>query len=87
MASALRPGGWLVVEEADPQLQPRATIDAAGPEAVLANRLKDAFRALMRDRGVDLAFGRTLPRLLREAGLVDVGTAPLVTVAARRPSA
>jgi hypothetical protein len=26
----------------------------------------------MADRGVDLAFGRTLPRLLREAGLGDV---------------
>ena len=27
----------------------------------------------MADRGADLAFGRTLPRLLRDAGLVDVG--------------
>ena len=26
----------------------------------------------MADRGVDLAYGRTLPRRLREAGLVDV---------------
>jgi hypothetical protein len=26
----------------------------------------------MAHRGVDLAFGRTLPRLLREAGLVEV---------------
>ena len=26
----------------------------------------------MAERGVDLAYGRTLPRLLREAGLVDV---------------
>jgi hypothetical protein len=38
----------------------------------LANKLKHAFRSLMTDRGVDLAFGRTLPRLLRSAGLVDV---------------
>ena len=26
----------------------------------------------MAERGVDLAFGRTLPRLLRAAGLVDI---------------
>jgi hypothetical protein len=38
----------------------------------LANRLRHGFRELMLRRGADLAFGRTLPRLLREAGLVDV---------------
>ena len=30
------------------------------------------FRVLMAQRGADLAFGRTLPRLLRDAGLLDV---------------
>lgn len=72
MVSALRPGGWLVLEEADPALQPRVCPDEYGPEQQLANRLKDGFRTLMAARGVDLAYGRTLPRLLRQAGLVDV---------------
>ena len=72
MVSVLRPGGWLVLEEADPALQPLACIDDSGPPQQLANRLKAGFRRLMADRGVDLAYGRTLPRRLREAGLVDV---------------
>jgi SAM-dependent methyltransferase len=72
MVRALRPGGWLLVEEADPALQPLACPDESGPEQQLANKLKHAFRSLMVDRGVDLAYGRTLPRLLRAAGLTDV---------------
>ncbi|HEX4099099.1 MAG: hypothetical protein WBR33_03135 [Pseudonocardiaceae bacterium] len=38
----------------------------------MANRLKAGFRQLLAQRGVDLAYGRTLPRRLRAAGLVDV---------------
>ena len=72
MASVLRPGGRLVVEEADPALQPLACLEDDGPAQQLANRLKAAFRTLMADRGVDLAYGRTLPRRLREAGLTEV---------------
>jgi SAM-dependent methyltransferase len=72
MVSVLRPGGWLVLEEADPALQPLACLDESGPPQQLANRLRTGFRRLMADRGVDLAYGRTLPRRLREAGLVDV---------------
>ena len=73
LAGALRPGGWLVVEDADPALQPLACIDEKGPEQVLANRIRAGFRSLMASRGVDLAFGRTLPALLRSLGLVEVG--------------
>jgi len=72
MVSALRPGGWLLLEDADPGLQPLLCPDEAGPREALANELRRGFRALMRGRGVDLAFGRTLPRRLREAGLTDV---------------
>lgn len=72
MASALRPGGWLVVEDADPTLQPLVCLDDTGPAQQLANRLKASFRQLMTDRGVDLAYGRTLPRRLRELGLTQV---------------
>jgi SAM-dependent methyltransferase len=72
MAAALRPGGWLVLEEADPALQPLVCVDEVGDAERLANELKRGFRTLMADRGVDLAFGRRLPRLLRDAGLRDV---------------
>jgi len=41
----------------------------------LANKLKHGFRALLAQRGVDLAYGRTLPRLLRDAGLSEVQSA------------
>jgi len=72
MINALKPGGWLLLEEADPELQPLACPDEYGAEQRLANKLKIAFRSLMADRGVDLSFGRKLPRLLRSAGLVNV---------------
>lgn len=72
MVGALRPGGWLLLEEADPASQPLACIEESGPEEQLANKLKRAFRTLLATRGVDLAFGRKLPRLLRDAGLTEV---------------
>lgn len=73
MIAALRPGGRLLVEEADPGLQPLLCPDDHGPAQHLANRLRHGFRTLMAGRGADLAYGRTLPRLLRDHGLVDVG--------------
>jgi SAM-dependent methyltransferase len=72
MVAALRPGGWLLVEDADPALLPLICPDEFGPAQRLANRLRHGFRELLLQRGADLAFGRTLPRLLREAGLADV---------------
>ncbi|MFF9084835.1 methyltransferase [Streptomyces sp. NPDC014991] len=72
MVQALRPGGRLLVEDADPALQPLICPDEHGPEQRLANRLRQGFRKLLADRGADLSYGRRLPRLLREAGLHDV---------------
>jgi SAM-dependent methyltransferase len=74
MVDALRPGGWLLLEEADPALQPLVCPDVSGAEQELANKLKFGFRTLMAERGVDLAYGRTLPRLLRGAGLDEVAS-------------
>jgi SAM-dependent methyltransferase len=70
MAGALRPGGWLLLEDADLSLQPLACPDEAGPAEQLANKVRRASVGL---RGDNLAFGRTLPRLLRGAGLTEVG--------------
>jgi hypothetical protein len=72
MVDALRPGGWLLVEEADPELQLLVCPDESGPDQALANKLKRGFRTLLQGRGVDLGYGRTLPRLLRGAGLLEV---------------
>ncbi|MGW2709281.1 methyltransferase domain-containing protein [Streptomyces sp. NPDC001356] len=72
MVKALRPGGRLLIEDADPALQPLTCPDEYGPEQRLANRLRQGFRKLLADRGADLSYGRRLPRLLREAGLRGV---------------
>jgi SAM-dependent methyltransferase len=72
MIQALRPGGRLLIEDADPALQPLSCPDEYGPEQRLANRLRQGFRKLLADRGADLAYGRKLPRLLRQAGLLEV---------------
>lgn len=73
MVAALRPGGWLLLEDADTELQPLVCLEESGPAQARANRLRRAFRELMTQRGADLRYGRTLPRTLRAAGLVDVG--------------
>ncbi|GAA2431877.1 methyltransferase domain-containing protein [Streptomyces mauvecolor] len=72
MLGALRPGGVLLVEDADPALQPLLCLDEYGPEQERANRLRRGFRALLAERGADLSYGRKLPRLLRELGLEGV---------------
>lgn len=72
MVRALRPGGRLLIEDADPALQPLICPDEHGPEQRLANRLRRGFRELLAARGADLSYGRKLPRLLREAGLREV---------------
>jgi SAM-dependent methyltransferase len=78
MTGALRPGGWLLLEDADLSLQPLACPDEAGPAEQLANKIRRASVGL---RGDNLAFGRTLPRLLRGAGLTEVGADAYLPIA------
>lgn len=72
MISALKPGGWLVIEDADPALQPLSCIDAYGPEQELANRIRQGFRTLLSNRGADISFGRKLLRMFRGGGMTDI---------------
>lgn len=72
MIRALRPGGRLLLEDADPALQPLLCPEERGPEEQLANRLRHGFRSLLAKRGADLSYGRKLPGLLRAAGLHQV---------------
>jgi SAM-dependent methyltransferase len=78
MTGALRPGGWLLIEDADLTLQPLACPDETGPAEQLANKIRRASVGL---RGDNLAFGRTLPRLLRGAGLTEVGADAFLPIA------
>ena len=78
MTGALRPGGWLLLEDADLSLQPLACPDEAGPAEQLANKIRRASVGLRSD---NLAFGRTLPRLLRGAGLTEVGADAYLPIA------
>jgi SAM-dependent methyltransferase len=71
MVQRIRPGRWLLIESADPRLQPLACPDATGPSEELANRVLQACWTLQAAR-TDLGYGRTLPRRLRSLGLVDV---------------
>lgn len=73
MAAALRPGGWLLNEDFDSLMQRFACLDGDGPQQRLANKVREGFRALLAERGADLEWGRRLPRVLRESGLVEVG--------------
>ncbi len=80
MVSALAPGGWLLIEDFDVSIQPRAVLDTERDDLV-ANRIRAGFESLLAERGVDLEFGRKLPRLLRERGLLDVGADAYMPVA------
>jgi hypothetical protein len=71
MIAALRPGGWLLVEEGDSSMQPLLCPDESGPPQKLANKIRQASWTLV-GRQMDLGYGRTLPRLLRAAGLAEV---------------
>ena len=71
MIGSLRPGGWLVIEDFD-KVMPLSCIDAPSPEHHRANKLHTAVRELLAQRGADLEFARSLPRIFRELGLVQV---------------
>jgi ubiquinone/menaquinone biosynthesis C-methylase UbiE len=73
MVSALRPGGWLLIEDFDINLQPLICPDEVTPDQRLANEVKAEFRQLLLERGADTALGRRLPRMFRDAGLTRVG--------------
>jgi SAM-dependent methyltransferase len=85
MIESLRPGGWLVIEDLDPGLGLGACFDPTTEHEHRANTVRQAFLDLLVSRGADLCFGRKLPRLFREAGLVDItgeAVAPLCHPAA-----
>jgi ubiquinone/menaquinone biosynthesis C-methylase UbiE len=69
-----RPGGAVAFHEAD------AVSRLCDPPLKAWTRLFDAVKAYSRRNGIDIHMARALPRLLGEAGLVDIGVRPLVYV-------
>jgi len=73
LARALKPGGWLVLEEFDGEAVP-ACLDLQLPHAQLLNKVRTAFCELMRSRRQELLAGRRLPWVMRNLHLdpIDV---------------
>lgn len=72
LASALKPGGWLIVEDYDTMLIDRAFPCANADDAALARKCFGALRTLMELRGMDMSWGRSLYGRLVASALVNV---------------
>jgi SAM-dependent methyltransferase len=78
LVAALRPGGWLMLEEFDwCSLVPAPD----SPCSHLHTRTFDALRAIAEAAGLDPDYGRRVPLDFRTAGLADVGAEGRVHVA------
>jgi ubiquinone/menaquinone biosynthesis C-methylase UbiE len=67
-----RPGGTVAFHEAD------AVTDVCDPPLEAWTRLRQLLNRYAELNGIDLFVGRRLPRLLRDAGLVDVQMRPII---------
>jgi SAM-dependent methyltransferase len=84
LVSALKPGGWLLVEDVDCRIlgcqdgaakepaQLSVTTSRTASDTVVVARVLRAMGRIMTSKGVDLAYGRRLHGLLSAAGLVEV---------------
>lgn len=73
LVTALRPGGWLVVE--DPDYGTVEALDPGHPLSAAFNTCYQARNDFLSDAKVmDLRYGRVLPRHMDALGLVDVGS-------------
>src|SRR4051812_5233009 len=69
LAAAVRPGGWLLIEDFD-----WSTALVVDPPSELHERVAGACLTLFSAHAYDAYYGRRLPRRLAAAGLVEVGT-------------
>jgi ubiquinone/menaquinone biosynthesis C-methylase UbiE len=75
LVAALRPGGWLVLEDfASPMIDRTWTVHNA-VDAALFTKAFAALRRLLMNRGADTTWAPRVHQSLRAAGLVDVGAA------------
>ena len=74
VAAALKPGGWLVIEDFDPTLVAERTYATADPsDTATAIRAFTALERLRASRGVAPGWGRGLYQAFRALGLTKVG--------------
>jgi ubiquinone/menaquinone biosynthesis C-methylase UbiE len=73
LIAALKPGGWLVVEDYDPSLLDRGLPCFDEAAAGLTVKVFRAMQALMQARGLDIEFARNLYARFIAIGLTAVG--------------
>jgi SAM-dependent methyltransferase len=71
LVAALKPGGWLLAEEAD--FVTLAPVAGTPEAAALFERVTAAILPAAAARGMDVGYGRRLEPALRDAGLVETG--------------
>jgi ubiquinone/menaquinone biosynthesis C-methylase UbiE len=72
LAQALRPGGWLLVEDGDGTLTGQSCLVARSEGEHLANRMRAGLMQLLGERGADFGFARSLLRIFETEGLADI---------------
>jgi hypothetical protein len=73
LVGALKPGGWLIVEDYDSVVVDRTFPVVSAGHAALVRKCLLALRSLMESRGLDMSWGSSLYRRFVAAGLVSVG--------------
>ena len=73
MATALKPGGWLVLEDFDPTFASLTWPTEHQTFAALYDKMQRAVQQLLLAHGGSTDLGRQLPALLRKAGLESIG--------------
>ncbi|MEU5849132.1 class I SAM-dependent methyltransferase [Saccharopolyspora shandongensis] len=77
LVRALKPGGWLQIDELDTSYEP-VLLAPDDDSARLYEKFLAAKKALMRSSGGDPQWGRRVARAMRAAGLVDIDPRPCV---------
>lgn len=73
LVAALKPGGWVVIDEFADQGWDRCVLDTPDPHAQrLFDLYHQALVATMRTAGTDPSWGRQVHQAMRQAGLVEV---------------
>jgi SAM-dependent methyltransferase len=72
LVKALRPGGWLLIEDYDTQLVPPQLAAPNPTAAARFAKMRDALEELMTRRGLAHTYARELHHRLRERGLMQV---------------
>jgi hypothetical protein len=80
MVTALKPGGWLVIDDFDVALMDRSSTTTDAAAAAHYQKMHAAQDRLLEARGGDLRWGQSLYRRLRAHGLANVGMEGYVVV-------